>query len=93
MANVNEHQVSYLALEMPMGGWKTSGLGSRHGKDGIRKYARKQSSVVTRFGPKRELFMFPYTQAQLEDHRRRCCSCFTAAASGRRHSVQRSRLS
>jgi acyl-CoA reductase-like NAD-dependent aldehyde dehydrogenase len=62
VANVNEHQVSYLALEMPMGGWKTSGLGSRHGKDGIRKYARKQSSVVTRFGPKKELFMFPYTK-------------------------------
>ena len=62
VANVNEHQVSYLALEMPMGGWKTSGLGSRHGKDGIRKYARKQSSVVTRFGPKKELFMFPYSK-------------------------------
>ena len=62
VANVNEHQVSYLALEMPMGGWKTSGIGSRHGKDGIRKYANKQSSVVTRFGPKRELFMFPYSK-------------------------------
>ena len=36
--------------------------GSRHGQDGIRKYARKQSSVVTRFGPKKELFMFPYTK-------------------------------
>jgi acyl-CoA reductase-like NAD-dependent aldehyde dehydrogenase len=62
VANVNEHQVSYLALEMPMGGWKTSGLGSRHGPDGIRKYAHKQSSVVTRFGPRRELFMFPYSK-------------------------------
>ena len=62
VANVNEHQVSYLALEMPMGGWKTSGLGSRHGPDGIRKYANKQSSVVTRFGPKKELFMFPYSK-------------------------------
>jgi acyl-CoA reductase-like NAD-dependent aldehyde dehydrogenase len=62
VANVNEHQVSYLALEMPMGGWKTSGIGSRHGLDGIRKYARKQSSVVTRFGPKKELFMFPYSK-------------------------------
>jgi hypothetical protein len=42
-----------------MGGWKESGLGSRHGPDGIRKYTRKQTSVVSRFGLKRELFMFP----------------------------------
>jgi acyl-CoA reductase-like NAD-dependent aldehyde dehydrogenase len=60
VANVNEHQISYFALELPMGGWKSSGIGARHGPDGIRKYARKQASVVTRFGPKRELYMFPY---------------------------------
>jgi acyl-CoA reductase-like NAD-dependent aldehyde dehydrogenase len=60
-ANVNEHQLNYLALELPMGGWKDSGLGTRHGADGIRKYTRKQSSVVTRFGPKREMFFFPYS--------------------------------
>ena len=61
-ANVNEHQVNYLALELPMGGWKGSGIGARHGADGIRKYTRRQASVVTRFGPKRELFMFPYSK-------------------------------
>ncbi len=61
VANVNEHQVNYLALEIPMGGWKSSGLGTRHGPDGIRKYTRKQASVITRFGPRRELFMFPYS--------------------------------
>ena len=30
-----------------MGGWKSSGLGSRHGADGIRKYTAKQSILVT----------------------------------------------
>jgi acyl-CoA reductase-like NAD-dependent aldehyde dehydrogenase len=62
VANVNEHQVNYLAMEIPMGGWKSSGLGTRHGPDGIRKYTRKQASVITRFGPRRELFMFPYSK-------------------------------
>ena len=62
VANVNEHQLNYFALEVPMGGWKESGLGSRHGPDGIRKYARKQVSVVSRFGLRRELYMFPYTK-------------------------------
>jgi acyl-CoA reductase-like NAD-dependent aldehyde dehydrogenase len=62
VANVNEHQVSYLALELPMGGWKESGLGTRHGADGIRKYARQQASVVSRFGLRREIFMFPYSK-------------------------------
>jgi acyl-CoA reductase-like NAD-dependent aldehyde dehydrogenase len=57
---VNDAQVNYLALELPMGGWKASGLGSRHGADGIRKYTRRQSLLVTRLAPKRELHMFPY---------------------------------
>jgi acyl-CoA reductase-like NAD-dependent aldehyde dehydrogenase len=61
VANVNEHQINYLALEIPMGGWKSSGLGTRHGPDGIRKYTRKQASVITRHGPRREIFMFPYS--------------------------------
>jgi len=60
-SSVNEHLVNYLALELPMGGWKSSGLGTRHGPDGIRKYTRKQASVITRFGPRREIFMFPYS--------------------------------
>ena len=62
VANVNEHQINYFALEAPMGGWKQSGLGSRHGPEGIRKYARKQVSVIARFGLKREVFMFPYSK-------------------------------
>ncbi len=62
VANVNEHLISYVALELPMGGWKESGLGTRHGAEGIRKYARQQSSVVTRFGMKREIFMYPYSK-------------------------------
>jgi|SRR5215218_258006 len=62
VANVNEHMLSYTALDLPMGGWKESGLGTRHGEEGIRKYCRQQSSLVTRFGPKREYFMFPYTK-------------------------------
>jgi acyl-CoA reductase-like NAD-dependent aldehyde dehydrogenase len=66
VANVNEHQLNYLALEAPMGGWKSSGLGSRHGKDGIRKYTKKQVTVVNRFGPKKELFMFPYNARNMK---------------------------
>jgi acyl-CoA reductase-like NAD-dependent aldehyde dehydrogenase len=49
--SVNDAQLNYLALEMPMGGWKASGLGSRHGAAGIRKYCRQQSLMVTRFSP------------------------------------------
>jgi hypothetical protein len=45
-----------------MGGWKTSGLGTRHGAAGIRKYTKAQSLLVTRYGPKRDLHMFPYSK-------------------------------
>jgi acyl-CoA reductase-like NAD-dependent aldehyde dehydrogenase/choline dehydrogenase-like flavoprotein len=59
---VNDAQVNYAALELPMGGWKASGLGSRHGPDGIRKYARRQSLLVTPgYAPTREAHMLPYS--------------------------------
>src|SRR5215212_3446757 len=58
---VNDAQINYIALELPMGGWKSSGLGSRHGADGIRKYTKSQAIVVTRFAPKRALHMLPYS--------------------------------
>ncbi|MFN8161611.1 MAG: aldehyde dehydrogenase family protein [Solirubrobacterales bacterium] len=57
---VNDAQINYVALELPMGGWKTSGLGSRHGPGGIRKYCRQQTILVTRFAPKRDVHMLPY---------------------------------
>ena len=57
---VNDAQVNYLALNLPMGGWKASGLGTRHGANGIRKYTKVQSLLITRRALKREPFMFPY---------------------------------
>jgi acyl-CoA reductase-like NAD-dependent aldehyde dehydrogenase len=57
---VNDAQLNYFALELPMGGWKTSGMGQRHGAGGIRKYARQQSLLVTRLAPKKDIHMFPY---------------------------------
>ena len=60
---VNDAQVNYVALELPMGGWKESGLGSRHGAAGIRKYCRMQTLLITRFMPvKKELHMLPYNK-------------------------------
>jgi acyl-CoA reductase-like NAD-dependent aldehyde dehydrogenase len=59
---VNAAQINYFALNLPMGGWKASGLSSRHGSAGIRKYCRQQSLLVSGFGPRRELFMFPYSR-------------------------------
>ncbi|HWE60020.1 MAG TPA: aldehyde dehydrogenase family protein [Solirubrobacteraceae bacterium] len=58
---VNAAQINYFALNMPMGGWKSSGISSRHGIGGIRKYCRQQALLVSGFGPRRELFMFPYS--------------------------------
>ena len=58
---VNDAQLFYVALELPMGGWKESGMGSRHGKGGIRKYTRQQSIMVTRFAPmKKDIHMMGY---------------------------------
>jgi acyl-CoA reductase-like NAD-dependent aldehyde dehydrogenase len=59
---VNDAQINYQALNLPMGGWKTSGIGARHGAGGIRKYCKSQSLLITSFGFKREVFMFPYAR-------------------------------
>jgi acyl-CoA reductase-like NAD-dependent aldehyde dehydrogenase len=62
-ACVNDANVNYFAYELPMGGWKDSGLGVRHGAAGIRKYTRQQAILVTRVAMKREVHFFPYKPA------------------------------
>ncbi len=60
-ANVNDALINYTALELPMGGAKASGLGTRHAAGGIRKYCALQAIVVTpRLALKREIHMYPY---------------------------------
>ena len=57
---VNDAVVNYSLLELPMGGWKSSGIGARHGAGGIRKYCRQQSLMVSRLHGRKEPFMYPY---------------------------------
>jgi acyl-CoA reductase-like NAD-dependent aldehyde dehydrogenase len=61
---VNDAQVNYLAINLPMGGWKSSGLGVRHGAAGIRKYTKVQSLLVTKLAPKKDPYMFPYSKGR-----------------------------
>jgi acyl-CoA reductase-like NAD-dependent aldehyde dehydrogenase len=62
VVTVNDAHINYLATELPMGGWKTSGVGYRHGPGGIRKYCRQQSVLVTRVAPmKKDIHMLPYS--------------------------------
>jgi acyl-CoA reductase-like NAD-dependent aldehyde dehydrogenase len=63
---VNDSVANYMALEAPMGGWKSSGIGVRHGPQGIRKYTHPQTIVFTRFAMKKDLYMFPYTKRRSE---------------------------
>ncbi|HEX2097188.1 MAG TPA: aldehyde dehydrogenase family protein [Solirubrobacterales bacterium] len=62
--NVNDVIVNYLAMDVPMGGWKQSGIGFRHGEYGIKKYCRPESVIVNRFAGKRELTWYPYTRSR-----------------------------
>jgi acyl-CoA reductase-like NAD-dependent aldehyde dehydrogenase len=62
--NVNDVITNMAAMGVPMGGWKQSGIGFRHGEYGIKKYCRAESIVVTRFGGKREPNWYPYTRGR-----------------------------
>ncbi len=57
---INDSQVNYTVFDAPMGGWKESGIGVRHGPSGIRKYCHTQSILFTPLAPKRDFHMFPY---------------------------------
>ena len=59
---VNDAAVNYFALEAPMGGLGESGIGVRHGPEGIRKYCTARTIVVTpRGAPSREPQFYPHT--------------------------------
>ncbi|HEY2478778.1 MAG TPA: aldehyde dehydrogenase family protein [Solirubrobacterales bacterium] len=62
--NVNDVLINYFASDVPMGGWKESGIGYRHGAQGIRKFCRTESLVITRFAGKREPTWYPYTRGK-----------------------------
>ena len=77
-ANVNDVLVGFLASDVPMGGWKDSGIGFRHGEYGIKKFVRPESIVISRFGQTREPLYFPYTDKRRQQLRK--VSDFFAAA-------------
>jgi succinate-semialdehyde dehydrogenase/glutarate-semialdehyde dehydrogenase len=50
--NVNEGYIAaWGSVDAPMGGMKDSGLGRRHGAEGIRKYTEQQTVAVQRLMP------------------------------------------
>jgi succinate-semialdehyde dehydrogenase/glutarate-semialdehyde dehydrogenase len=50
--NVNEaYAAAWGSVDAPMGGWKDSGVGSRHGEHGILKYTNSQTVSIQRFLP------------------------------------------
>jgi len=56
---INDHMIHMMIPEVPMGGVKESGIGRRHGAEGIRKYCDQQTIVVDRFGLTREAIWYP----------------------------------
>src|SRR5438876_11759032 len=67
---VNDVLVNYAVTEVPMGGWKESGIGYRHGPGGIRKFCAQQSVVIDRFGLKSEINWWPMTAGKVKLFRR-----------------------
>ncbi|MET9397117.1 aldehyde dehydrogenase family protein [Kitasatospora sp. NPDC002965] len=57
---INDAQTNHMALGLPMGGWKESGLGVRHGAEGFHTYTRLQAITTNRFPMRRDMHMIPY---------------------------------
>jgi acyl-CoA reductase-like NAD-dependent aldehyde dehydrogenase len=61
MTCVNDVLAGFGVTDAPSGGLKASGIGKRHGPEGIRRFCHQQVIVTDRFGMKSELFWFPYS--------------------------------
>jgi acyl-CoA reductase-like NAD-dependent aldehyde dehydrogenase len=60
--NVNDVLVNYNVLGLPMGGWKSSGIGVRHGAQGIRRFCHTEALTIPRLPQaKSEPMWFPYS--------------------------------
>jgi betaine-aldehyde dehydrogenase len=60
--NVNDVLVNYNVLGLPMGGWKNSGIGVRHGAQGIRRFCHTEAVTLPRLPTsKSEPVWFPYS--------------------------------
>jgi acyl-CoA reductase-like NAD-dependent aldehyde dehydrogenase len=60
--NVNDVLINYNVLGLPMGGWKSSGIGVRHGSQGIRRFCHTESVTIPRLPTaKSEPVWFPYS--------------------------------
>ncbi len=62
---VNDVLVGFGVTDAPSGGLKESGIGKRHGAEGIRRFCHQQVIVTDRFGMKRDPLWYPY-DAQTE---------------------------
>jgi acyl-CoA reductase-like NAD-dependent aldehyde dehydrogenase len=60
---INEALTNFMVPELPFGGIKQSGYGTRHGKEGIRRFLRSQSVLLPRFRPSREVVWYPYSKS------------------------------
>jgi acyl-CoA reductase-like NAD-dependent aldehyde dehydrogenase len=58
---VNDVIVGFAITDAPSGGLKESGIGKRHGAEGIRRFCNQQVTITDRFGLKRELIWYPYS--------------------------------
>jgi acyl-CoA reductase-like NAD-dependent aldehyde dehydrogenase len=63
--NVDDVLTNYFLQGLPMGGWKSSGIGFRHGEYGIKRFCRTEAIVSPRFRQgKRDPLWFPHRRGE-----------------------------
>ena len=63
--NIDDVLTNYFLHNLPMGGWKSSGVGFRHGAYGIKRFCRSEAIVSPRFAQgKRDPLWFPHKRSE-----------------------------
>jgi acyl-CoA reductase-like NAD-dependent aldehyde dehydrogenase len=63
--SVNDSLSHYAVPGLPVGGVGESGFGNRRGVEGLDEMSRVRTVLVHRWGPRRELWWFPYTAGKM----------------------------
>ncbi|CAN5452546.1 aldehyde dehydrogenase family protein [soil metagenome] len=63
--NIDDVLTNYFLTDLPMGGWKESGIGTRHGVYGIRRFCRSEAIVAPKLPQaKRDPLWFPHRKTE-----------------------------
>lgn len=66
VTTINDHIITHALSEVPWGGWKQSGVGRTHGRQGFEEMTHLKAINWDRLSSKRNIFWYPFDESTYE---------------------------